>query len=115
MPVSTKTVNAVIAYRDELEAKDSDIMFPGGKSKDPVNPWVKKIKRYYEKHGFPNVQTHNFRSTKATNFYKKSLDLIGLRDMLGHSDVKMSENYVKTKKQDVIKKMEAMLPDNTKD
>ena len=99
-PVSNKTVNAVIAYQEKTNAKNEDIMFPGGDGKDPVNKWVKKVNKFFEKHGHPGVMSHNFRVTRATELYNKTKNIVKVKDWLGHSDVKITQRYIQVRKEE---------------
>ena len=93
-PVSEDTINTVILYKKKREAKDDDVIFPGGLGKDPVNKWVKKVKKFFEKQGHPGVQSHNFRVTRATELYNEEKNIVLVKNWLGHSDVKITMRYI---------------------
>ena len=65
-------------------------MFPPGEGKDPVNKWVKRVRKFFKTEINKNVQAHNFRKTAATEFYNTSKDIIALQKYMGHSDVKIT-------------------------
>lgn len=85
--IDEETVNAILAYQVEINAKDEDEMFEPGEGKDPANKWVKKLKKFFKKHGL-DVKSHDFRVTQATNYYESTKDVMATKGFLGHSSIK---------------------------
>jgi len=54
-----------------------------------------------ERAGVGNVHTHRFRHTFAVNFLRNGADVLTLQRMMGHSDIKMLQKYVKLAEVDV--------------
>lgn len=58
-----------------------------------MNKWLKALKIIYPDEFKDGLHPHMMRHTKATHLYMKGLDLISLRDFLGHESVKTTEIY----------------------
>ena len=50
--------------------------------------------RFYHANGI-KVNSHDFRTTQATNFYNETGDIIATADLLRHSSVKVTQGYIK--------------------
>ena len=85
--IDEETVNAIVAYQLEINAKDEDEMFEPGDGKDPVNKWVLKLNKFFKKYGL-NVKSHDFRVTQATHYYETTKDIMATKDFVGHSSIK---------------------------
>ena len=73
--VSLQTYDAVVVYQKKLNAPDHQVMFKAGKGSNPANKWVKKLKRFYEKHDM-KVKSHDFRTTLVTDLYNSEKDIV---------------------------------------
>ena len=83
-------------------------MFPGGEGSNPVNKWVKRLSKFYKKHGI-KVQSHDFRVTTATEFYEEGKDLVKLQKFLAHSSIKVTALYVKKDEKEITTAVSSML------
>ena len=93
--VFDKTViGAVYAYQQHAKADDDDAMFPPASGDDPARNHARWIQRFFANKGV-DVQSHDFRTTQATNYYHKSKDVVATQQFLGHSSVKSTERYIK--------------------
>ena len=73
--VSPQTYDAVVEYQRKLNALDHQVMFKAGKGSNQANMWVKKLKRFYEKHAI-KVKSHDFRTTLVTDLYNSEKDIV---------------------------------------
>ena len=67
--IDQNAVDAIKSYKEEIGADDSVIMFPPGNRQNPTNMWSNMLGRFFKKHSL-EVQSHDFRTTQATEFYK---------------------------------------------
>ena len=75
VPLDQDAYDAIEAYQKDINAKNEDIIFPPGQSRDPTNKYVKWIKEFFKKFG-EDVQSHDFRATSITNHYKETKDIV---------------------------------------
>ena len=75
VPLDQDAYDAIEAYQKEIHAKDEDVMFPPGQSRDPTNKYVNWIIRFFKRFG-EDVQSHDFRVTAITNHYKATKDIV---------------------------------------
>ena len=54
------------------KASPETIMFTPGEGEHKTSKWCNKVRRFFASKGIKGVQTHDFRSTLATNLYKAS-------------------------------------------
>ena len=83
-------------------------MFPEGEGIDPASKWSIKVSKFFNKHEL-KVQSHDFRVTQATDFYKKTGDLVKTQDFMGHSHSNTTEKYIKRTVNDKQKDAEEYL------
>ena len=70
--ISETSYNAVENFIDASKASLDTIMFTPGEGRHKTSKWCKKVSRFFCRKGVKGVQTHDFRSTLATNLYKAS-------------------------------------------
>lgn len=96
------TLNAIRSYlrvrpHDGIEVKDKDALFISHLNKRMGKQAVQlMVKKYFEKIGLDLTQysVHKLRHTAATLLYQESgVDLIVLKDMLGHENLGTTEIY----------------------
>ena len=73
--VSPQTYKVIVEYKKKLNAPDHHVMFKAGKGSNQANMWVKKLKRFYEKHAI-KVKSHDFRTTLVTDLYNSEKDIV---------------------------------------
>ena len=56
------------------------------------------------------LSPHSFRHSKATHLLQAGMNIIYVRDFLGHSSVKITETYVRMDSEQKRKALEARLP-----
>ena len=56
-----------------MKAKDDDVMFVAGKGDNPARDHARWLQRFFQKKN-EDVQSHDFRTTKATDLYKVTKD-----------------------------------------
>ena len=82
-----------------------------------MNKWLKALKIIYPDEFKDGLHPHMMRHIKATHLYMKGLDLISLRDFLGHESVKTTEIYASpdiTKIRDSLMKSASNVKTNDK-
>lgn len=52
------------------------------------------LKKFFKKHGH-EVKSHDFRVTKATDYYNDCKDVVKVQRFLGHAQVSTTQGYVK--------------------
>lgn len=91
VPINSEAVAVLSAWRP-AEVSSAALVFPGRKGEpltDIKTAWLKLMKRA-EIDGF---RFHDLRHTFASKLVMASVDLNTVRDLLGHSDLKMTLRY----------------------
>lgn len=90
VPLNKKALAALAQWRLQV---DADFVFPGvdgGKLYDvPKKPWLAVLKAA----GIPGFRWHDMRHHFASRLVMMSIDLNTVRELLGHSDTKMTLRY----------------------
>ena len=82
----------MIALLQGLERKDDGFVFHGRYGhpiKGIKDPWKNSLKRA----GIIDFRFHDLRQTFASHFVMKGGDILTLKEILGHSSMKMVERY----------------------
>ena len=79
-------VDAVEAYRRQEDAPHDAVIFTSKGAVTSSNTLRAWLKYFFKKHG-KTVQSHDFRATKATHYYKYCSDIKATQVMLGHTDI----------------------------
>ena len=87
-------MDAVEAYRRQEDALHDAVIFTSKGAVTSSNALPKWLRYFFKKHG-KTVQSHDFRTTKATHYYKDCKDIKATQVMLGHADIKNTSRYVK--------------------
>jgi len=92
-----KVVNALYAWIEETgEIGPSELVFPEGLPKNTIKKTISmlSLNRGLEPNSKKRVTFHTFRHTFATWLVLQGVDIITLRDLLGHHSVTMTERYM---------------------
>ena len=82
------------------------IMFTPGEGRHETSKWCKKVSRFFARRDIVGVQTHDFRSTLATDLYTASNhDLKKVQTVLGHAKIETTARYVKPDIADALETM----------
>lgn len=94
LPLTDETISVLSQWRDNLppRAKDSEWVFPSFDARQPQQE-VSKIKNALKALDKDYV-LHTLRHTYATYFLQATGDLLSLKEMLGHSDIKTTARYL---------------------
>ena len=87
-------VDAVEAYQQQEDAPHDAVIFTSEGAPTSSNTLLRWLTRFFKKHG-KTVQSHDFRTTKATHYYNDCNDIKATQVMLGHADIKNTSRYVK--------------------
>ena len=86
--IAPEVVEAVEAYRAQEKAEHDAVIFTSEGAVTSSNTLLQWLKYFYKKHG-KTVQSHDFRHSKTTHFYRASgNDIKATQAMLGHADIK---------------------------
>ena len=71
-------------------------LFPGKVDGTPLSSrqTYQRVKNVFKKASLPKASTHWLRHAGASHAYDNGATLVQLRDMLGHTDVKVTSNYL---------------------
>jgi len=70
-------------------------LFGDGETPPKPGTVAARIRRKLMSIGLPNLSPHELRHTFATNCKRHGMDVDAIRQLLGHSDVKITEGYIK--------------------
>lgn len=73
---------------------DKGWVFPGKKTNNPVSEPRRLHKALCEKAGIPPYTIHELRHTFATKLLESGTDIHTVKDLLGHSTIKVTEQYL---------------------
>jgi len=99
--MAKKVFSHLTLWSKSISAKDNDYLFQG-RSKNIAFPralghraMYSLIMRILNKSQIPqNITPHSFRKASATKLYKKTKDLLKVRDFLGHKDAQVTQTYI---------------------
>jgi integrase len=93
IPMNAAVIETLAEWRKQTEGRDSDLVFPSpktGKLMDNCNySWKKLLKNA----GIENFRWHDMRHDFASQLVMKGVDLNTVRELMGHSDMKMTLRY----------------------
>lgn len=98
VPLNANAVSAVSDYLTELRRArhTSEYLFPaqsrtGALTKDGLAHLVRSVSR----HSGVRFHVHQFRHTFAINFLHRGGDVVRLKELLGHRDIRMTSAYLR--------------------
>lgn len=102
IPVTNSVVKWVDKYVTESRAnhpaRASATLFPNYKGK-PLSRMAiwNLVNKYAQLAGIEkNIHPHTLRHSIATHFYEQGIDLLAIRDLLGHDDISTTQIYTHT-------------------
>ena len=96
--IAYETVTSLIAGAEE---KGTEYLFFNPKTGKPYK-WLRRSFRTLMKQaGITDFKRHDLRHDAATNMVESGASLIEVRDILGHSDIRMTQRYAHAKEQGV--------------
>ncbi|GJE09460.1 tyrosine-type recombinase/integrase [Methylobacterium longum] len=104
-PYHSEFVWTYVAERTRTEVKSGRKIVAG--ERYPItyeglsSYWV----RFKAKHGFRDVRIHDLRHAAGTRIYRQSKNPLATRDLLGHSDLSMTERYMHPTQDDLREAM----------
>ena len=102
----TISPQAIEVLKQQKAKAHDQYVFPsphgGPISPDSVNNMLKRV---LERAGIPKVRFHDLRHTVATRLAESNIDLVVVKEILGHADIQTTMRYahaVPKRKQDAI-------------
>jgi len=87
-------------YAKELEKKDLPIILNRNLQPVSISCIQKKVKKVFNELGFDNNKSiHSLRHSFGTNLANNGLDKFTISEVLGHSNIETTENYIRLSKQ----------------
>src|SRR5215471_10566345 len=96
--IAYETITSLIAGAEE---KGTEYLFFNSKTGKPCK-WLRRSYRTLMKRaGITDFKRHDLRHDAATNMVESGASLIEVRDILGHSDIRMTQRYAHAKEQGI--------------
>lgn len=103
VPVVKTLINNLKKYCNILELKENDYLFQNkncGKLTRVgvqyiINKYVNRAREQYPELFSFNITNHTFRHSKATHLLEAGVNIVYIRDILGHSSITTTEIYAK--------------------
>ena len=108
IPFDQDAYDAVVDYQKSTKAHDDAVMFAPASGNVPTRNHARWIQRFFEKHG-EDIQSHDFRATRATKYYKATNDIVATQKFVGHSSVETTMKYLKIAENEMIEKQKEYL------
>lgn len=93
--------NILQKHLNNFSMDTSEYLFPSSKrlgkpitTRAMYNKIMKIIKRGITDNKLKNISPHSFRKACATNLYKRTKDLLFVRDYMNHTDAKVTQMYI---------------------
>jgi site-specific recombinase XerD len=96
--IAYETVTSLIAG---AEAKGTDYLFFNPRTGRPYKYLRRSFLSLMKQAGIADFKRHDLRHDAATNMVESGASLIEVRDILGHSDIRMTQRYAHAKEQGV--------------
>lgn len=99
IPISSNVINIVMVYIDlyKINIKSNELLFFNSRKEKLTKEGIKYIiKKYCKRCNInKNVTPHTFRHSKAMHLLENNVNLIYIRDFLGHESITTTEIYAK--------------------
>jgi len=87
---------------------NGQFVFPNPETRRPYRDIKKAFKGACKRAGINGLRFHDLRHTFATRLIEKGVDLITIKDLLGHSTVKITERYTHSNREQKRKAVELL-------
>ena len=107
----------VVLMRTRDEAQVGKHVFPNPKTGQPYTEVKKSFKAACKRAGISDLRFHDLRHTFATRLIGLGVDLITVRDLLGHFSVRVTQRYThsnQNQKEDAVRKLNQKTQKGTK-
>lgn len=98
VPITNNTKEIILNYINEFKIERYSYLFSNSKGLKYTTKMLEHvIKKYCKKANIEkNIHPHSFRHSRAMHLLESGINLIYIRDLLGHSSVKTTEIYART-------------------
>ena len=87
-------INSVLSKTlENLKAQDGEFLFTNPKTGEPLKDVKTAFKSACRRANIKNLRFHDLRHTFATRLVESGVDIITVKELLGHSTVKITERY----------------------
>ena len=87
----SNTIYSIVTIRDSKNYKSRTVPITKNTVINQINYIKKENKNMYNK----KIKTHIFRHSKAMHMVEAGIDILSIRDFLGHSSIKSTEKYAR--------------------
>lgn len=96
VPITNSTKEILTRYIDINKFNDNSVLFPNPKGNYATTKMITHIIDKYSSILNKNIHPHTFRHSRAMHLLEAGVNLIYIRDFLGHNSIETTEIYVKT-------------------
>ena len=96
VPITNNTKDILIKYIDINELSNNSILFSNPKGTHATTKMIAHIIDKYSSILNKNIHPHTFRHSRAMHLLEAGVNLIYIRDFLGHNSIETTEIYAKT-------------------
>lgn len=93
IPMNDAVIQTLAEWRKQTGGRDSDLVFPSPKTGKLLNNCNYSWKKLLKDAGIENFRWHDMRHDFASQLVMKGVDLNTVRELMGHSDMKMTLRY----------------------
>ena len=95
VPITNNTKDILIKYININELSNNSILFPNPKCNYAITKMITHIIDKYSNILNKNIHPHTFRHSRAMHLLEAGVNLIYIRDFLGHNSIETTEIYAK--------------------
>jgi len=110
IPINDDLLQALLIEKES--SGDSEYVFPNPKTGRPYVDVKKKFKEACGKVGIKDLRFHDLRHTFATRLLASGVDIVTVRDLLGHFSVRITQRYTHSnqdQKREAVQKLSRKL------